>query len=152
MKRALFAVALAMVVSLMLATPVAAQSAVREKTCSETVGTNVVTYDCRFHVKDYVVGAPVTFTVNYSCTGNCGPVLSFGLQDRGFTPAGTSGHLVGGRRIPGGLELTFAFDSLKGMGKSVVGEGHFKMNLNVDDGSGTMTADPCNIDVHLNTE
>jgi hypothetical protein len=152
MKRALFAVAVAMVASVLVATPVAAQSVVRETSCTDTYGSNTMTYDCRFHVKDYTVGAPVTFTVNYSCTGACGPVLSFGLRDRGFTPAGTNGHLVGGRRIPGGLELTFAFDSLKSMGKGVTGQGHFKMNVNVDDGSGYMTAVPCNIDVHLNTE
>jgi len=152
MNRALFVVVVALAASLLVATPVAAQSVVRESSCTDTVGSNTMTYDCRFHVKDYTIGSPVTFTVNYSCTGACGPVLSFGLNDRGFTPAGTSGHLVGGRRIPGGLELTFVFDSLKGAGKSVTGQGHFKMNVNADDGSGNMSAMPCNVDVHLNTE
>ena len=85
-----------------------------------------MTWDCSYKIKSVSPGMPVSFSVNYTCLGDCGPVLSFGLQDPGFTPAGASGHLVGGRRLPGGLELTFAFDSVKESGAS--GNGHAEAN------------------------
>ncbi|MEK7799997.1 MAG: hypothetical protein AAB297_09240, partial [Acidobacteriota bacterium] len=74
------------------------------------------------------------------------PVLSFGLRNNGFSPPGVSGHLVGGKRIPGGVELTFVFDSLK---KDHVGNAHFNLNINMDDGSGNWSATPCKVNVHL---
>src|SRR5258706_7426182 len=112
MKRALFAVA-AILVTLAAVSPASAQAVVREQTCTEVVGTNQMTYDCGYNVKDYVPGTPITFTINFSCTGGCGPVVSFGLRGVGFTPPGTAGHMVGGKRLANGVELTFAFDSLK---------------------------------------
>ncbi len=145
MKRALFSVA-AILVMLAVASPASAQAVVRELTCTEVNGSNQMTYDCGFNVKDYVVGTPVTLGINYSCTGGCGPVVSFGLRGSGFTPPGTSGHMVGGKRIPNGVELTFVFDSLK---NGHVGNAHFNLNLNMDDGSGNWSAVPCKVNVHL---
>ncbi len=145
MKRALFSAAVILVM-LVVASPASAQAVVRESSCTEVSGTNSMSYDCGFNVKDYTVGTPVTFTINYSCTGGCGPVLSFGLRNSGFTPPGVAGHLVGGKRIPGGVELTFVFDSLK---KDRVGNAHFNLNVNMDDGSGNWSAMPCKVDVHL---
>lgn len=130
------------------ASPASAQ-VVQESSCTHVVGSNTLTHDCGFNVRSYVVGSPVTFTINYSCTGSCGPVLSFGLRNAGFTPDGVSGHLVGGRRVAGGLELTFVFDSLKKTGSGAMGNAHFVMNMMVDDGGGTRQLTPCEVDVHL---
>lgn len=151
MKRVLmYGVAAAFVACFVLASPASAQTVVRESTCTETVGSNVMTYDCGFNVKDYVLGAPVTFNLNWTCTGACGPVLSFGMRGKGFSPDGVAGHMVGGKRLASGLSLTFVFDSLKTTGSGATGNAHFKMNVNVDDGSGQMKAETCNFDVHLN--
>jgi hypothetical protein len=130
-------------------TPVAAQMVMKESECTMNHGSNTITYDCGFNVKGYTVGTPVTFTVNYYCSGTCLGVTSFGLRDSGFTPGGVSGHLVGGKRLPNGIQLTFVFDSLKTTGKGGVGNAHFKANLNADDGSGTVGMVPCTVDVHL---
>jgi len=145
MKRALFSAAVILTM-LAIASPASAQAVVRELTCTEVYGSNSMTYDCGFNVKDYVVGTPVKFIINYSCTGGCGPVVSFGLRGSGFTPPGTSGHMVGGKRIPNGVELTFVFDSLK---NGHIGNAHFNLNLNMDDGSGNWSAVPCKVNVHL---
>jgi len=122
----------------------------REGTCTLGEGVTAVTYDCSFNVKNYVTGTPVSLAINYSCTGTCGPVMSFGLRDSGFTPAGVSGHLAGGRRSVSGLELTFVFDTLKKTGAGATGNAHFVMNLMMNDGVGGITAMPLPIDVHLN--
>lgn len=145
MKRALFSAAVILVM-LAVTSTASAQAVVRESTCTEVYGSNSMTYDCGFNVKGYVVGTPVTFTINYSCTGGCGPVVSFGLRGSGFTPPGTTGHMVGGKRITNGVELTFVFDALK---KDHVGNAHFNLNLNMDDGSGNWSAKPCKVNVHL---
>ncbi|HEV8702989.1 MAG TPA: hypothetical protein VGV60_17090 [Candidatus Polarisedimenticolia bacterium] len=145
MKRALFAVA-AILVTLAAVSPASAQAVVREQTCTEVVGSNSMTYDCSFNVKDYTVGTPVTLTINYSCTGGCGPVVSFGLRGPGFAPPGTTGHMVSGKRIPNGVELTFVFDSLK---NDHVGNAFFNLNLNMDDGAGNWAAHPCQVKAHL---
>jgi len=145
MKRALFSAAVILTM-LAIASPASAQAVVRELTCTEVHGSNQMNYDCGFNVKNYTVGTPVTFTINYSCTGGCGPVVSFGLRGSGFTPPGTSGHMVGGKRIPNGVELTFVFDSLK---NGHIGNAHFNLNLNMDDGSGNWSAVPCKVNVHL---
>ena len=145
MKRALLGMA-AILVMLAAVSPASAQAVVREQTCTEVYGSNQMTYDCGYNVKDYVVGTPVTFTINYSCTSGCGPVVSFGLRGSGFTPPGTAGHMVGGKRVPNGVELTFVFDALK---KDHVGNAHFNLNLNMDDGSGNWSAQPCKVNVHL---
>jgi hypothetical protein len=145
MKRALFSAAIILAM-LVVASPASAQTVVRESACTEVHGSNTMTYDCGYNVKNYAVGTPVTFTINYSCTGGCGPVLSFGLRNNGFSPPGVSGHLVGGKRIPGGVELTFVFDSLK---NNHVGNAHFNLNINMDDGSGNWSATPCKVNVHL---
>ncbi len=48
-----------------------------------------------------------------------------------------------------GVELTFVFDSVKKSGNSSVANGHFNLNVNMDDGSGNWTAETCKVDVHL---
>lgn len=150
MKRVLmYGVVAALVAGFALVGPASAQTVVRESSCTDTFGSNVITYDCSFNVKDYVVGTPVTFNLNWTCTGACGPVLSFGMRGKGFSPEGVSGHMVGGKRLPNGLSLTFVFDSLKTTGSGSVGNAHFKMNINVDDGSGSMKSVPCDFDAHL---
>lgn len=146
MKRALYCAAVIFFAMLVVASPASAQSVTRESSCTEVHGSNTMNYDCGYNVKNYAVGTPVTFTINYSCTGGCGPVLSFGLRNNGFSPPGVSGHLVGGKRIPNGVELTFVFDSLM---KGRVGNAHFNLNINMDDGSGTWSAVPCKVNVHL---
>jgi len=130
------------------ATP-AGEQTVKEQTCSEVVGTNSLSYDCQFRVNHYDLGGPVTFAIEYSCSGACGPVLSFGLRDEGFSPAGVTGHMLSGRRLANGLELTFAFDTLQKQGSHAVGDAHFVMNLMVDDGQGGSQLMPCAVDVHL---
>ena len=135
----------ALVAVFVMAGQAPAEMVQRDSSCTANVGSNRMTYDCNFNVRDYTVGNPVTFTMNYSCTGNCGPVLSFGLGKPGFTPAGVSGRMIGGRRLESGVELTFVFDSLKSGGNA-----HFNMNINMDDGSGNWEAVPCKVKVHLN--
>jgi hypothetical protein len=131
------------------AAPASAQTVVKETSCTHVNGSNRMTYDCKYQVKNYVPGTPVTFSMTYNCTGRCGPVMSFGLRGKGFSPAGVSGHLVGGRRLESGIELTFVFDSLKSMGNQKNGSALFNMNVNMDDGSGVMAPVPCDVDVHL---
>lgn len=150
MKRALLVGVMAAVLAVFVAaTPASAETVVREGTCGHMHGSNMLTYDCNFNVRDYVVGAPVKFTINYGCTGRCGPVTSFGLRKAGFTPNGVMGRLVAAKRLTNAVELTFVFDSLKTTGNGSVGNAHFNLNLSMDDGTGTMSTVPCDVDVHL---
>ena len=148
MKRALLCAAVVLA-TFAVAHPVWAQSVTRDSQCTEMNGTNKLTYDCGFNVKNYVMGTPITFDMTYNCTGNCGPVMSFGMRGNGFTPPGVTGHVIAGKRLDNGVELTFVFDSVKKSGNSSVANGHFNMNVNMDDGSGNWTASPCKVDVHL---
>jgi len=149
MKRALLSLVVAGALVLFAGvTPVAAQMVMKESQRTMTHGSNTIVYDSGFSVRNYTVGTPVTFTINYSCSGACLGVTSFGLGNSGFTPNGVSGHLVGGKRLPDGIQLTFAFDSLKS-GKGAVANGHFKVNLNADDGSGTVSMVLLDVNVHL---
>jgi len=148
MKRALMCAATVLAM-LAVAHPVWAQAVTRDSQCTEVNGTNKLTYDCGFNVKNYVMGTPITFTMTYSCTGNCGPVMSFGMRGNGYSPTGASGHVIAGKRLENGVELTFVFDSAKKNGNNAVANGHFNMNVNMDDGSGNWTAEPCKVDVHL---
>ncbi len=151
MKRLLVygAVAALLAVSFMTS-PASAQSVVRESTCTVTDGSNSMTYDCGFNVKNYTLGSPVTISVNWSCTGTCGPLMSFGLRESGFTPNGVSGHMLSAKRLSNGFSLTFAFDSLKKTGSGGTGSAHFRMGVGMDDGAGNVTSMDCPIDVHLN--
>lgn len=139
----------AVLVSAMLLTPAHAQ-AVKEKSCTDAA--SGISWDCDYKLKSVTPGTPVSFTINYSCSGACGPVLSFGLQPEGFSPAGCSGHLVGGRRLPSGLELTFAFDAIRESGVSGNGhaEGHFIMNVMATDAAGAPMMVALPVDVRLN--
>lgn len=148
MKRKALMLAAVAVVALAAVFPASAQS-VREETCTTEMNGVTVTYDCGFNVKNYVTGTPVTITVGYTCSASCGPVMSFGLRDRGFSPGGVAGHMVSGRRGVSGLELTFVFDSLKKTGNGAVGNAHFAMGLMIPDGSGGLAVMPCPVDVHL---
>jgi len=148
MKRALVGAAIVLA-TLAVAKPVSAQSVTRDSQCTEVYGDNKMTYDCGFNVKNYVMGTPITFTMTFSCSGSCGPVTSFGMRGSGFTPPGVTGHMVSGRRLENGVELTFVFDSAKKSGNSSAANGHFNMNINMDDGQGNWQASPCKVDVHL---
>ena len=148
MKRALVGAAIVLA-TLAVAKPASAQSVTRESQCTEVSGTNRMSYDCGFNVKNYVMGTPITFTMTYACSGNCGQVMSFGMRGNGFSPPGVAGHVIAGKRVENGVELTFVFDSTKKSGNSSVANGHFNMNVNMDDGSGNWTAAPCKVDVHL---
>lgn len=148
MKRALV-VAAVILAMLAVVRPASAQSVTRESSCTEVNGTNKMTYDCGFNVKDYVTGTPITFTMTFECSGHCGPVTSFGLRNSGFTPPGVSGHVVGGKRLPNGVELTFVFDTVATNGNSSAANGHFNMNVNMDDGKESWSSKPCKVNVHL---
>jgi hypothetical protein len=140
----------AFLVSAMLSAPAHAQ-AVKQTSCTDAA--SGVTWDCDFKMKSASPGTPVSFTINYACTSAvCGPVLSFGLNGTGFTPASASGHLVGGSRMPSGLELTFAFDSVKESGVSGNShvEAHFVMNVMTTDAQGGPVMVSCPVDVKLN--
>ena len=148
MKRALVGAAIVLA-TLAVAKPVSAQSVMRESQCTEVYGTNKMTYDCGFNVKNYVMGTPITFTMNFNCNGSCGPVTSFGLRNSGFTPSGVAGHMVSGKRTENGVELTFVFDSAGKSGNSRAANGHFNMNVAMDDGTGNWQSTPCKVNVHL---
>ena len=148
MKRALVGAEIVLA-TLAVAKPASAQAVTRDSQCMEVHGTNRMSYDCGFNVKNYVMGTPITFTMTFSCSGNCGPVTSFGLRNSGFTPAGVSGHMVSGKRVDNGVELTFVFDSAGKSGNSRAANGHFNMNVAMDDGQGNWDALPCKVNVHL---
>ena len=145
MKRAL--VGAAVVLGMLAAvTPASAQAVTRESQCTEVSGSNTMTYDCGFNVKDYVMGTPVTLTMSFSCSGGCGPVSSMGMRGSGFTPPGVTGHMVSGRRLDNGVELTFVFDTTK---KASAANAHFNVNIGMDDGAGNWDTKPCKVNVHL---
>jgi len=166
MKRPLlFVSALAILFLCFAAAPLSAETAMRESSCGHTSGSNTMTYDCKFQMRGYKVGTPVTFMVNFECDGTCGPVLSFGTRGTGFSPRTVTGRLVGGKRMDNGVEVTFVFDSLQRestskRAKSTSGSGnrtgqdgngwaHFTMNVSMDDGNGNMQSVPCDVDVHV---
>ncbi|HUD73155.1 MAG TPA: hypothetical protein VMQ62_14440 [Dongiaceae bacterium] len=150
MKRMSLVLAAVAVVALGAVFPASAETT-KEKTCSVAGGDGTLTYDCDFHVKHYTTGSPVTLSIGYACEGSCGSVVSFGLDEVPFTPAGVAGHMVSGRRLSSGLELTFVFDSLN---KKAPGNGtgmaHFVMTMMMPDGTGGLMVVHCPIDVHLN--
>jgi len=155
MKRALVFTA-GVLAMLAVVTPASAQAVTRDSQCTEVSGSNQMTYDCGFNVKDYVQGTPITFTMTFSCKGNCGPVTSFGMRGSGFTPPGVAGHMVSGRRLSkeadgvDGVELTFGFDNVRKRGNSSAANGDFNMNISMDDGDGNWSSKPCKVNVHLN--
>ncbi len=149
MKRALFGCVVAGALVLFAGVSTAsAQSVMKESQCTMSHGSNTITYDCGFNVRGYTEGTPVTFTINYACSGTCPGITSFGLGKSGFTPNGVSGHLVGGKRLADGIQLTFVFDSLKN-GNGVAANAHFKANLNADDGTGTVSMVSLDAKVHV---
>jgi hypothetical protein len=151
MKRVLrYGVMAALLAVFVLASPASAQTVTRESTCTNVYGSNSMTYDCNFRVKDYVLGAPITVTVNYSCTGVCGGISNFGLKGKGYAPDDTWGRLIGGKLLANGLELTFTFDSVKKNADSgTAGNAFFTMSVGMDDGSGKTKPMSCPFSIHL---
>jgi len=145
MKRALVGAAIVLGM-LAIVTPASAQSVTRESQCTEVFGNNKMTFDCGFNVRDYVMGTPITFTMTFSCSGGCGPVNSMGMRGSGFTPPGVTGRMMGGKRLDNGVEMTFVFDTVK---KNTPANGHFNVNISMDDGQGNWDAKPCKVNVHL---
>jgi hypothetical protein len=139
----------------MMVSPASAQTVSKDRSCSLTVGSNTLTYDCAFNVKNYQLGSPVSVRVGWDCSGSCGPLVGFGLRNPGFTPSGVTGRLVGGDPMYDdsgnvvGMGLTFVFDRNKANSKSPSVNAHFKLDLMVDNGSGTPESVPCSVDVHL---
>ena len=129
--------------------PARAPKPVRESVCRQTVGTTVLTHDCKFAVRDYVAGTPVRLTVRYACRGRCGPVVGFGIRSGGFAPAGVTGRLLRGRRGDEALDLTFVVDALAPGGKRPAGEARLMISVGVEDGAGATRIVPCEIDVRL---
>ncbi len=127
------------------AAPASAEMVMKGSTCSKSIGSNKITYDCNFNVRGYQLGSPVTFDVTYDCAGRCSQVLSFGLQNKGFTPNGASGAMLGGARLNNGLRVTFAFNSAQ----NGVANGHFTMNVGLYDEEGVMHVVPANFKVNL---
>ncbi len=132
-----------------MTTPATAEEVSRVSTCTMGSGSNSLTYDCNFNVKDYTLGSPITVTASWSCTGTCG-LASFGMRGKGFTPDGVSGHMVSAKRSGDGVSMTFAFDALKETGSGGTGNAHFKMGVKMDDGAGNVTVKDCPIEIHLN--
>ena len=126
--------------------PASAQTVMKGSTCSKSIGGNRITYDCNFNVRNYEMGTPITFDVNYSCTGDCSQVLSFGMQHPPFTPKDVRGQLMGGRRLENGLSVTFVFTSTK---KSRAANAHFSMNVGVYDENGVMQVVPAKFKANL---
>jgi hypothetical protein len=151
MKRMTVLLAVAAFMLFVPAVAPASAQVVKDSSCND----HGLTWDCHFHIKDMVVGQPVTFQINYSCPneGDCGPVTSFGLGEKGFYPASdVAGHLVGGARLATGLQLTFVFDALENTGNHSKGTANFIMNLMMADGSGGMVSMPCPVEVRLKSE
>ena len=126
-----------------------AATAVRQSTCTETFGSNTMTYDCAFQVRNYSLGDTVKVNLNYECTDDCGPVLSFGLDGPGFVPKGVGCALTGGSRTSSGVSLKFACTSLKNRGNALSGNGHFQMTVGMSDGNGGFEYHPCSVRVHI---
>ena len=126
------------------AAPASAQMVQKESNCSKSVGHNRLTYGCNFQVRNYEPGTPVTFEVNTECTGECTPVLSFGLRNPGFTPNGVTGYMVGGERTENGIKVTFVFEKVK---KSA--NAHFSYSVGMFDDNGVMKVVKAGFSAHL---
>ena len=133
--------------------PATAQTLMRESTCTQTIGSVALTYDCSFNVKHYQPETPVELYIDFYCGDNCVQVLGFGLRKRDFyTPADVSGRLMGGARTDTGLWILFRFDSLKRTGKSYAGSAHFTIPVMVSDGNGTTLQMLLDADLHVKTD
>ena len=146
MKRILIVGSIAAFLALCLAVaPASAQTVMKGSTCSKSIGGNRITYDCNFNVRNYEMGTPITFDVNYTCTGDCSQVLSFGMQSPAFTPKEVRGQLTGGKRLENGLSLTFVFNAAKGE----TANAHFSMNVGLYDENGVMQVVPATFKANL---
>ena len=138
----------------LLALPVlAAESS--KATCTASVGSNTITYDCNFVSNGYEMGAPLSLQLDYACSGRCGGVLAFGLSGPGYVPRGdVEGHIMSVARSAGSVAFALMFDKLH---EDASANGHcngtafMTMLLNVDDGSGRMKPTPMPFKVHVNS-
>ena len=147
----LTAAALALV--LVPATALGADTA--KGSCTASVGSNTVRYDCNYVAKDYAVGAPLTLQLDYDCSVRCGGVLAFGLSGPGYSPKGeVQGQIVSVERNPGSMNFTLQFDRLhedaSGQGNSN-GTAFLTIMLNVDDGTGRLRPTSLPFKVHVNS-
>ena len=148
----LTAAALALV---LLPTTTASGAETAKGTCSATVGSNTVRYDCNYVAKDYAMGAPLTLQLDYDCSVRCGGVLAFGLSGPGYTPKGeVQGQIISVERNPGSMNFTLQFNKLhedeSGQGNSN-GTAFLTMMLNVDDGTGRLRPTSLPFKVHVNS-
>jgi hypothetical protein len=124
-------------------------------TCTATVGSNTIQYDCNYVAKDYEMNSPLVLKLDYSCSVRCGGVLAFGLTGPGYTPRGdVEGHIVAVERSAGSMTFTLMFNKLHedggGNGNSN-GTAFMSMMLNVDDGSGRFKPTSLPFKVHVNS-
>ena len=123
-------------------------------TCTATVGSNTVTYDCNYVANGYELGSELTLHMEYACSVRCGGVLAFGLTGPGYTPKGdVEGQIVSVNRSAGAMDFSLEFsklheDSADGGGN---GTAFMSMMLNVDDGSGRFRPTALPFKVHVNS-
>jgi hypothetical protein len=145
------AVVLAMLV--VLAFP--AQAADTAKgSCTASVGSNTITYDCNYVAKGYDMGSVLPLQLEYSCSVRCGGVLAFGLSGPGYTPKGeVEGHVVSVERGAGFMNFSMQFDKLHedASGGTSNGTAFMSMMLNVDDGTGRFRPTSLPFKVHVNS-
>ena len=138
----------------MLALPVLA-SDTSKGTCTASVGSNTITYDCNYVAKEYQMGSVLPLQLDYSCSVRCGGVLAFGLSGPGYTPKGdVEGQIVSVDRSPGSLNFGLQFNRLhedQGGNGNSNGTAFMTMLLNVDDGTGRFRPTPLPFKVHVNS-
>jgi hypothetical protein len=133
----------------------AAAAETAKGTCTTSVGTNTVTYDCNYVSRGYEVATPLTLQMDYACSVRCGGVLAFGLSGPGFTPKGdVEGHVMSVQRGAGSMTFSLMFDKLhqdsSAQGNSN-GTAFMTVLLNVDDGTGRFRPTALPFKVHVNS-
>ena len=124
-------------------------------TCTASVGSNTITYDCNYVAKGYEMGSVLPLQLDYSCSVRCGGVLAFGLAGPGYSPKGeVEGQIVSVDRSPGALNFGLQFNRLhEDAAKNGTSNGTAVMTilLNVDDGTGRFRPTPLPFKVHVNS-
>jgi hypothetical protein len=141
-------------VAALCAVPAAAADAAKGS-CTTSVGTNTVTYDCNYVSRGYEAGTPLTLQMDYACSVRCGGVLAFGLSGPGYTPKGeVEGHIMSVQRGAGFLTFSMMFDKLHQDSSShgnSNGTAFMTVLLNVDDGTGRFRPTALPFKVHVNS-
>jgi len=139
---------------LLVALPVLAAETAKG-TCTTTVGSNTVSYDCNYVARGYEMGTPLSLKLDYTCSVRCGGVLAFGLSGPGYTPKGeVEGHIVSVERSPGSMTFALMFDRLHedaSTNGNSNGTAFMSMMLNVDDGTGRFRPTSLPFKVHVNS-